>query len=95
MFVSGGRQQLAVFVLLVVILEFVHSGVCQQFVPVVHLHAERVQYIESILSLLDDGIGFLILLRSSCRKHCQIMLEQSSIRGEFHHLRVYEHEFEL
>ena len=87
--------ELAVLVPLVVELDVVDECLAEQGVALVHLGAERTEDLLGLLRLLDDGrIGLLILVGGR-RQDGEIMLEQASVRGELHHLRVDEDHLHL
>ncbi len=92
---SVGRKKPAILVFLVIVLEFVHSGKREQGIPLVHLHAERVQNVGSILCLLDDCVLRLLFLGTSRWENGKIVLEKALVGSELDHLGVNEHELEL
>ena len=89
------REKMTILVFLVVQLDVVDPSSCEELVTFVHLNAERIEHLLSLLRLLDDCVLPLILLACSHRKNCKIVLKKSIIGCELHHLRVNEDKLEF
>ena len=73
---SGCRKKFPVAVLVVVKHDVVHTGLVQEFISVIHFHAERLENLLRSRSLGHDGIVALFLSISGIRKYGQIMMKK-------------------
>ena len=73
------RKQMAVFILLVIELEVIDTGLCKKVISCIHLYAEGMKNLLRLLRLLDDCILLLLLFVSRHRKDGKIMLEERII----------------
>ena len=89
------RIEAAGLVFLVVEADVVGSGLAEQFVSLVHLQAEGAEDFLCVLRLLDYGVLLFLLFGAGVRQHREIVFQEFGVHGELHHLRVYEHEFQL
>ena len=74
--------------LVIIILQVAHTGIHQQFIPVLHLNDKRVKRVDHAVAVGDDD-----LFRIGVRHGSQVVFQQRFIRCKLHHLRIHHDEF--
>ena len=92
---SHGRKQMPFLIFLIVQDNIVHTSFVHQLITGIHLDTERAEHSLCSRRLLDNRIVQLFLRIARIRKNSEIMMEQTRIGTEFHHLRVNEHELQF
>ena len=92
---SFGREQQTVPVFFIICLDVVDDSTAQQHVTLVHFDTKGAENLIRLLGMLHYGILPLFVFIGGGWHHGKIMMYELRIFAEFHHFRVYEHEFEL
>ena len=92
---SLGRKEMTLRIFFILKLYIVYSRLAEQLVSLVHLQAQRAEYLICLFRMLHYRILLLVAFACCSRHHRQIVPEQSAIGRELHHLRVYENEFQF